>query len=378
MWDPAVMPSGIAGMQPPVKRISAGPGRGPGCIRFSLEMTCKRWQGRMGTAKGTNAPSDMNQGPGFGTGMLADCITVSVFALDQVILPKPSAAKGWTARLAEGVPSLIAGAKALPFQLVLSAEGWALGDTVTLSGVRLHAGRRVQIDAVEGRPGLFLVRVDGKATGLASAAPWTDGAHQGQAAEAPEALAGYALGTRIDTPDGPRAVESLVPGDVVTTLSNGSRPLRWVGRRRVAPVEMLAHPGLCPVEFAPGAAGNDRALVVSQRQRMLIDDWRAAVYFGEDRVLVAAQALVDDQAARVVLPVDGLDYVVLLCDRHEVLLAEGALSESFHPGEAGLAGLTPQARAEIAALVPEAELARRRAAFPIVRNSEARALRLQP
>ena len=207
--------------------------------------------------------------------------------------------------------------------------------------------------------------------------PWEVGyAHPSGGAEQPEALAAFAVGTLIDTPDGPRAVETLAVGETVTTLANGSRPLRWVGRRSVTPVEMLAHPGLCPVEFAPGSIGNDRALLVSPQQRMLIDDWRAAVYFGEDRVLVAAQALVDDQAARVVFPAQGLDYVLLLCDRHEVLLAEGALSESFHPGDAGLAALPPEARAEIAALVPEAELRRRRAAFPIVRNAEARALRL--
>ena len=110
---------------------------------------------------------------------------------------------------------------------------------------------------------------------------------------------------------------------------------------------------------------------------MLIDDWRAAVYFGEDRVLVSAHALVDDQTARLVLPAAGLDYVILLCDRHEVLLAEGALSESFHPGATGLAGLTLANQAALAVAVPEADLIRRRAAFPIVRNAEARALRLQ-
>jgi hypothetical protein len=140
---------------------------------------------------------------------------------------------------------------------------------------------------------------------------------------------------------------------------------------------MLAHPGLRPVEFAPGSIGNDRPLVVSPRKRLLIDDWRAAVYFGEDRVLVSASALVDDQAARQVLLPDGVEYVVLLCDRHEILLAEGALSESFHPGETGLAGLSGRDREALAGIVPEAELARRRAAFPIVRHAEARALRLQ-
>ena len=58
------------------------------------------------------------------------------------------------------------------------------------------------------------------------------------------------------------------------------------------------------------------------------------------------------------------------------LLAEGALSESFHPGESGLSALPSAMLAEIAALIPETELMRRRAAFPIVRNAEARALRM--
>jgi hypothetical protein len=309
--------------------------------------------------------------------MVADRITVGVTALDQVLLPKGLAAKGWAARLAEESPVLLDTAETCPLQVSSTPDGWALSATLDLGGARHHAGTRVVVDPVEARPGLFLVRFAGKAVAVASALAWEPGrAYPTGGADLPEALGAYAMGTLIDTPDGLRPVESLVSGDVVTTLANGSRPLRWVGRRRVMPVEMLAHPGLCPVEFAPGAIGNDRALLVSPQQRMLIDDWRAAVYFGEDRVLVAAQALVDDQAARVVFPTGGLEYVVLLCDRHEVLLAEGALSESFHPGESGLSALPPAAREEIAALIPEAELIRRRAAFPIVRNAEARALRM--
>ena len=37
----------------------------------------------------------------------------------------------------------------------------------------------------------------------------------------------------------------------------------------------------------------------------------------------------------------------LLYDRHEVILAEGAPTESFHPGETGLSALTPEAWAEV-------------------------------
>jgi hypothetical protein len=309
--------------------------------------------------------------------MVVDTITVGVFALDQVLLPKGGVARGWPARLAEASPILDGAAMTCRLQVCCSPDGWSLATTVDLGGTRHHAGTRVAVDPVEARPGLFLVRFGGKPVALASPHEWERGcAHRAEGADQPEGLAAYAVGTLIDTPDGPRPVEALASGDVVTTLANGSRPVRWVWRRRVSSLEMLAHPGLCPVEFAPGAIGNGRALLVSPQQRMLIDDWRAAVYFGEDRVLVAAQALVDDQAARVVFPTEGLDYVVLLCDRHEVLLAEGALSESFHPGEDGLSALPPSARAEIAALVPEAELTRRRAAFPIVRNAEARALRM--
>lgn len=309
--------------------------------------------------------------------MSAERITFGVYALDQVLLPNATA-KGWAARLAETAPTLVAGALLYCLTLVAESEGMVLGEAVSLAGTVWLPGLRVAVEPVAGLSGLFLVRIGGKAAALATATPWAEGtAWQAEGPEMPEALAAYAAGTLIDTPDGPRAAGDLVAGDVVTTLGNGSRPLRWVGRRQVTPVEFLARPGLRPVAFAPGTVDNDRALLVSPGQRMLIDDWRAAVYFGEDQVLVSALALVDDQAVRQVLPASALDYVVLLCDRHEILLAEGARSESFHPGESGLAGLAPVERAALAVVLPEAELGRRRAAFPIVHTAEARALRLR-
>ena len=308
--------------------------------------------------------------------MVAERITVGVYALDRVTLPKPAGAGGWARRLTEAMPVLAEDAEPVEISLTEGPEGLALALDAPLGGEH-RAGTTVAVEPVEGRAGLFLLRVAGKAVALSCALPWQPGCEPSLlGSPLSGALAAYAAGTLIDTPDGPCPVETLMPGDAVTTLGNGSRPLRWVGRRRVEVVEMLAHPGLRPVSFGPGTLGNGRDLLVSPQQRLLIDDWRAAVYFGEDRVLVAAQALVDDQAARVVLPTGGVDYVMLLCDRHEVLLAEGTLSESFHPGEAGLDSLPPGERARLAEVCPEPELLRRRAAFPIVRNAEARALRL--
>ncbi len=190
----------------------------------------------------------------------------------------------------------------------------------------------------------------------------------------------FALGTRIDTPDGPRRVETLVPGDLVATLDNGSQPLRWVGRRLITPAEMALRDDLRPLRLEAGVLGAERALLISPRHKMLLNDWRAQVYFGEDQVLVPAQALINGSTVRQVLPLAGVTYVHLLFDRHEVIVSEGALSESFHPGETGLGALDPAQRHEIEALFPAQgpalALERRRAAFPMLRMAEARALRL--
>jgi hypothetical protein len=107
-----------------------------------------------------------------------------------------------------------------------------------------------------------------------------------------------------------------------------------------------------------------------------LNDWRAQVYFGEDEVLIPAKAMVNGRTIRHVLPAEGVTYIHLLFDRHEIIVSDGALSESFHPGETGLLALDEAQRREVELLFPDLALSRRRAAFPIVRLTEARAIRL--
>lgn len=301
--------------------------------------------------------------------MAAQSIPVGVYALDQFDLPERRAGVGLAARLSEAHPVLHPNPGISVIHLVDGESGMVLSQPLALSGEDLPEGVRVTVEALAGLTSLLLVRAGGRPVGLAPAG-------SGIAADKPELLTAFVAGTLIDTPDGPVPVERLAAGDRVTTLANGSRPLIWVGKRRILPVEIMAYPGLRPLSLPKGSAGNDRPMLVSPRQRMLIDDWRAEVYFGEDRVLVAAEALSDRTDTRPDLPADGIDYVMLLCDRHEILIAEGALTESFHPGEAGLAAMTPDERAALSGILPEAELIRRRSAYPIIRNAEARALRI--
>ncbi|WP_434287857.1 Hint domain-containing protein [Celeribacter sp. SCSIO 80788] len=157
-------------------------------------------------------------------------------------------------------------------------------------------------------------------------------------------------GTLIETPEGPRFIETLKAGDLVNTLDQGPQPIRWIGSRRVPATGKLA-----PVLIRMGALGNLRDLRVSQNHRMLIRGPQAEVLFGERDVLVAAKHLVNDATIRIV---EGgtVEYFHMLFDAHQIVFAEACPTESLYPGEEALGTVSPEARAEIVALFPELSL----------------------
>ncbi len=158
----------------------------------------------------------------------------------------------------------------------------------------------------------------------------------------------FTLGSLIGTPDGPVAIETLGVGDLVETLDHGPQPVRWIGQREVAATGPFA-----PIRFEAGVVGNDRPLLVSPQHRMLIRGWRADLWLGEAEVLVAAKHLLHWPGVAIA-PMERVTYVHLLFDMHEIVFAEGAPSESFHPGSWMLDGESAL-RAEIAAVFPEIE-----------------------
>ncbi|MEX0279520.1 MAG: Hint domain-containing protein [Ruegeria sp.] len=156
----------------------------------------------------------------------------------------------------------------------------------------------------------------------------------------------FTPGTMIATPDGERLVEDLKVGDLVLTADNGAQPLVWVGRTSVE-----AEGRLAPVRIEKGLFGLTRPLLVSPQHRMLIDDWRATYLYGHSEVLIAAHCLVNDDTVK---RVEGgsVDYIHLLFSRHEIIMANGAKSESYFPGHA-VSNTERQTQAEILALFPE-------------------------
>lgn len=165
-----------------------------------------------------------------------------------------------------------------------------------------------------------------------------------------------ARGTLIDTETGPVPVEDLQIGDSVRTLDGPARPVRWIGCRHVSPRELSADPSLRPIRisadtFGPGQPARD--LTVSPQHRILVDDWRAELFFGARQVLVPAKGLLNDLTIRTAPAPDGVDYFHVLFDRHEIMLTEGLPTESFHPGDYALRELGEETRAELFKLFPE-------------------------
>jgi hypothetical protein len=93
-------------------------------------------------------------------------------------------------------------------------------------------------------------------------------------------------------------------------------------------------------------------MLVSPNHRLLVANDRTALYFDEHEVLVAAKHLV---AAKGVIEVDsvGTTYIHFMFDRHEVVLSNGAWTESFQPGDYTLKGMGNAQRNEIFELFPD-------------------------
>ncbi|MCO4847173.1 MAG: Hint domain-containing protein [Yoonia sp.] len=161
----------------------------------------------------------------------------------------------------------------------------------------------------------------------------------------------YAPGTLINTPDGPRAVETLAPGDLVLTVDHGPQPIRWV-RSGTHPLEQ-AEVADKPVLIKAGALGAGRPardLIVSPQHRILVGgDGQLMGYFNAE-ALVPAKALTVLPGIRHMNGKSEITWIHFACDRHEVVTANGCTSESLLLGPMVVQGLTAKENAHLAAL----------------------------
>ena len=131
----------------------------------------------------------------------------------------------------------------------------------------------------------------------------------------------YCPGTLIQTERGQKRVEDLKIGDEVMTMSGALRPIKWIGRRSYSGRFAMGQKNILPVCIKAGALDDHvprRDLWISPHHAMYIDG-----------VLIEAKDLVNGASIVQAERADKVDYFHIELDTHDVIIAEGALAESF-------------------------------------------------
>lgn len=166
----------------------------------------------------------------------------------------------------------------------------------------------------------------------------------------------FTLGTEIETDRGLCLIETLSVGDRVMTLDHGLQPIRWIGRVTLPPSRLDLQPNLRPISIRAGALAPGvplRDLEVSPQHRILVRSPIAARMFDASEVLVAAKHLVGIDGVTVSAATQGVTYLHLLLDQHQIIRSNGAWTETLFVGPNNHMSLSSSARREIAALFPE-------------------------
>ena len=136
----------------------------------------------------------------------------------------------------------------------------------------------------------------------------------------------YCPGTLIRTANGEVAIEQLKIGDRVMTASAAARPIKWIGRRSYAGRYVMGRTDIVPICIKAGALDTNmpkRDLWVSPNHAMYFEDADVGGVLIEAKDLVNGVSIVQAES------VQTIEYFHIELDTHDIIIAEGALSESF-------------------------------------------------
>ena len=131
----------------------------------------------------------------------------------------------------------------------------------------------------------------------------------------------YCPGTLIRTPRGEKKIDKLKIGDMVMTASDEARPIKWIGRRSYGGRFVMDRKDILPVCIKAGALEDDvpkRDLWISPNHAMFLNG-----------VLIEAKDLVNGVSIVQMEHAEEVEYFHIELESHDVIIAEGALAESF-------------------------------------------------
>lgn len=163
----------------------------------------------------------------------------------------------------------------------------------------------------------------------------------------------FANGTNILTPRGEICVEDLKVGDLVTTLDHGPKPILWISKSQHS--WPRSSDNELPILISSGTFGSDlhhKDLIVSPQHRILLYVENTQTHAINYEVLAPATGLVSLAGIRCMKGKREVVYYHILLERHEILISDGVVSESFFPGPIALKMLRPHQRNQIFTLFP--------------------------
>jgi hypothetical protein len=191
----------------------------------------------------------------------------------------------------------------------------------------------------------------------------------------------FGRGTLIATATGQIAVEDLKPGDKIKTRDGGNQVLRWISNCTL-PTDSPAKDDEMALRIKADALGELRPmqdLVVSSRFRLLTNHPSCEALFGSPETLAPAVDLLDGDTILQVRPAKGLEFFNLMFDGHHIIEANGLATESYHPGNFGVAVMSLEMQSHLRQIFPHlnGDLTKfGRTVRPILKGFEAEVLRV--
>ena len=243
-------------------------------------------------------------------------VTGTVDSAQQVLFEQPTDASGGGNLIIDDVTDFAA-----------TINGMTAGDTIDLTGVQYDADGSINLIAnnvldIFANGTDYTLQLDQTQDfGGAEFHFAADGTNPDAGTLISETVACYCRGTLIATDRGEVEVERLGIGDRLQTAQNGLRPIKWIGRRSYRGRFVMGRRDILPICFKAGSLGDNvprRDLWISPHHAMYLQG-----------VLIEAGDLVNGVSIVQADRVEKVEYFHIELDGHDVILAEGALSETF-------------------------------------------------
>ncbi|APH54708.1 Hemagglutinin-related protein [Granulibacter bethesdensis] len=217
--------------------------------------------------------------------------------------------------------------------LAAAVSDFGNGESITLTGLAYQASDVVDVVSSGGNASLILSHVASDGTKTQYYSIKLDPNAHDQNYKMRQASGGngvtvyddgtpcYVHGTLILTDRGEVPVEDLEIGDHVITASGEARPIRWLGRRSYNGRFIQGRKDVLPVRIRQGALDG-----VLPKRDLLVSPLHAMFIYG---LLVPAGRLVNGVSIIQEQNVDTLNYVHIELDTHDIVIAEGAASETY-------------------------------------------------